>query len=157
MYVAACVAGDGYVGLAALPHPGVAVDSLYEDCVAVSADASPYLRGDSGACPLGYAFEEPYVASAELGVFGVDVFGLLVEDAYSLLGDVVVACAAHFCVCLVSQWVYKRIVGLFGTERGRAARLARGAHNPKVGSSNLPPATIRVGLSVFLFVPGYRE
>ena len=27
-------------------------------------------------------------------------------------------------------------------ERGGAARLARGAHNPKVGSSNLPPATI---------------
>jgi len=26
-------------------------------------------------------------------------------------------------------------------KRGRAARLARGAHNPKVGSSNLPPAT----------------
>jgi hypothetical protein len=26
-------------------------------------------------------------------------------------------------------------------ERGGAARLARGAHNPKVGSSNLPPAT----------------
>ena len=28
-----------------------------------------------------------------------------------------------------------------GGKRGRAARLARGAHNPKVGSSNLPPAT----------------
>ena len=130
------------MGFAALPYPGVAVDSLYEDGVAVSADASPYLRGEPGACPLGYSFEESCVASAELGVCGVDVFGLLVEYAYSLLGDVVVAAAAHFCGCLVSQWVYKRIVSLFGRKRGRAARLARGAHNPKVGSSNLPPATI---------------
>ena len=70
------------------------------------------------------------------------MFGLLVEYAYALLGDVVVAAVAHFCVCLVSHRVYKRIDCLFGAERGRAARLARGAHNPKVGSSNLPPATI---------------
>ena len=45
MHVAACVAGHGYVGLAALPYPGVAVDARYEDGVAVSADASPYLLG----------------------------------------------------------------------------------------------------------------
>ena len=38
--------------------------------------------------------------------------------------------------------VYKRMVVDRFLERGRAARLARGAHNPKVGSSNLPPATI---------------
>ncbi len=39
-----------------------------------------------------------------------------------------------------------------GAERGRAARLARGAHNPKVGSSNLPPATtILSNLSAELF------
>ena len=37
--------------------------------------------------------------------------------------------------------VYKSWVAIFGGKRGRAARLARGAHNPKVGSSNLPPAT----------------
>ena len=45
MHVAACVAGDGYVGFAALPDAGVAVDALYEDGVAFSADASPYLFG----------------------------------------------------------------------------------------------------------------
>jgi hypothetical protein len=45
VYVAACVAGDGYMGFTALPDAGVAVDSLYEDGVAVSADASPYLLG----------------------------------------------------------------------------------------------------------------
>ena len=86
------------------------------------------------------------------------MFGLLVEYAYALLGDVVVAVVAHFCVCLVSQWVYKRIDCLFGSERGRAARLARGAHNPKVGSSNLPPATI-LKTRVFWgsFVPSNRE
>lgn len=28
--------------------------------------------------------------------------------------------------------------GISEEQRGRAARLARGAHNPKVGSSNLP-------------------
>jgi len=69
------------------------------------------------------------------------VSGLVVEDAYSLLCDVSLAASAHFCVCLVSHRVYKRIDCLFGSERGGAARLARGAHNPKVGSSNLPPAT----------------
>jgi hypothetical protein len=69
------------------------------------------------------------------------VFGLVVEDAYALVGDVSLAASAHFCVCLGSHRVYKRIDCLFGSERGGAARLARGAHNPKVGSSNLPPAT----------------
>ena len=155
MYVAACVAGNGYVGFAALPDPGVAVDALYEDCVTVSADASPYLRGDSGAGPLGYAFEEPRVASAELGVGGVDVFGLIVEDAYALLGDVSLAASAHFCVCLVSHRVYKHIVCLFGRKRGGAARLARGAHNPKVGSSNLPPATIVGVVGFSLWCAGF--
>ena len=153
MYVAACVAGDGYVGLAALPDPGVAVDSLYEDGVAVSADASPYLRGEPGACSLGYSFEEPGVASAEFGVVGVDLFGLPVEYAYALLGDFVVASSAHFCVCLVSHRVYKHIVCLFGRKRGGAARLARGAHNPKVGSSNLPPATILLAVRVLCVDP----
>jgi hypothetical protein len=156
--VAACVAGDGYVGFAALPDAGVAVDSLYEDCVAFSADASPYLRGEPGACPLGYSFEEPCVASAEVWVCGVGLFGLVVEDVYALVGDVSLAASAHFCVCVGSHRVYKRIDCLFGSERGGAARLARGAHNPKVGSSNLPPATI---LETFVFwgsfVPSNRE
>ena len=40
--------------------------------------------------------------------------------------------------------VYKSMVGYVLVERGGAARLARGAHNPEVGSSNLPPATILV-------------
>ncbi len=53
------------------------------------------------------------------------------------------------CVGLFSGFVwwgdvYKSIVGYVLVERGGAARLARGAHNPKVGSSNLPPATISV-------------
>ena len=38
--------------------------------------------------------------------------------------------------------VYKSMEGYVLVERGGAARLARGAHNPEVGSSNLPPATI---------------
>ena len=40
--------------------------------------------------------------------------------------------------------VYKSMEGYVLVERGGAARLARGAHNPEVGSSNLPPATISV-------------
>ena len=40
--------------------------------------------------------------------------------------------------------VYKSMEGYGLLERGGAARLARGAHNPEVGSSNLPPATISV-------------
>ena len=88
------------------------------------------------------------------------MFSLVVEDTYSLLGDVSLAASAHFCVCLVSHRVYKRIDCLFGTERGGAARLARGAHNPKVGSSNLPPATILLTGGFLGFVcfgcQGYR-
>ena len=38
--------------------------------------------------------------------------------------------------------VYKSMEWYVLVERGGAARLARGAHNPEVGSSNLPPATI---------------
>lgn len=53
------------------------------------------------------------------------------------------------CVGLFSGFVwwgevYKRMEGYGLLERGGAARLARGAHNPKVGSSNLPPATINI-------------
>ncbi len=40
--------------------------------------------------------------------------------------------------------VYKSMEWYVLVERGGAARLARGAHNPEVGSSNLPPATILV-------------
>ena len=40
--------------------------------------------------------------------------------------------------------VYKSMEWYVLLERGGAARLARGAHNPEVGSSNLPPATISV-------------
>ena len=53
------------------------------------------------------------------------------------------------CVGLFSGFVwwgevYKSMEGYGLLERGGAARLARGAHNPEVGSSNLPPATISV-------------
>ena len=52
--------------------------------------------------------------------------------------------------------VYKSMEGYGLLERGGAARLARGAHNPEVGSSNLPPATILmsplVGGGLFLGV-----
>ena len=61
------------------------------------------------------------------------------------------AASAHFCVCVGSHRVYKRIDCLFGSERGGAARLARGAHNPKVGSSNLPPATNFLGVGWWWF------
>ena len=93
MDVSACVAGGGHVGLAALPYAGVAVDPLYEGGVAVSAYASPDVLGEPGACSLRYSFEEPCVASAELGVRGVDLFGLVVEDSYSLSGDAALALA----------------------------------------------------------------
>ncbi len=56
MDVAACVAGGGYVGFAALPYAGVCVYSLYEDGVAVSADASPDVSGEPCSCSLGYSF-----------------------------------------------------------------------------------------------------
>jgi hypothetical protein len=55
------------------------------------------------------------------------------------LGGIVVGL---FSLGLGAGRVYKIMVGVCVLERGRAARLARGAHNPKVGSSNLPPATI---------------
>ena len=95
MNVAAGVAGGGYVGLAALPYPGVAGDSLYQDGVAISAYASPHVLGEPSACPLRYSFDEPGVSSAELGVPGVGFLGLVVEYAYALLGDVSLGASAH--------------------------------------------------------------
>ena len=50
--------------------------------------------------------------------------------------------------------VYKSMEGYVLVERGGAARLARGAHNPEVGSSNLPPATILVCGWLRIRVPG---
>jgi len=94
VHVAAGVAGGGDVGLAALPYTCMATDAGYEDRAAFSADALPDFPGEPCARSHGYSFEEPRVASAELGVPGVDVFGLFVEDAYSLLGDALPG-AAH--------------------------------------------------------------
>ena len=129
------------MGLAALPDAGVTVDAGDEDGAAASAYASPDVGWELGACALGDAAEEPDVSAALGGVGAVRLFGLVEEYLYALLRDASGVCAGHF-ICGLGGWkVYKTIGLLIWSERGGAARLARGAHNPKVGSSNLPPAT----------------
>ena len=73
----------------------------------------------------------------------IGCFGEVEEDSDSFTGYP--ACVIGHSVAPLWFWgsgrVYKSWVDNVQGKRGRAARLARGAHNPKVGSSNLPPAT----------------
>ncbi len=144
--VAAFEACGGDVGLPALADAGAAGGAGYKVCVAFAADLAAEVGGQVGAGALGDLAGEVDVALGELGVPGVCGLCLLEEGADPFQGDLGVL-FGHFGLPFGRVWglgiEFIRVGWVFGLlQRGRAARLARGAHNPKVGSSNLPPATI---------------
>ena len=144
--MAALEAGGGDVGLAALAYAGSAGGPWDEVGLAVSADSSSEVPGEVGPGAHSDPAGEVDVSLGEVGVLGECLLSLLEEDADALLGYPCGPSVGHsgclFPVFGCGGRVYKRMVVDRFLERGRAARLARGAHNPKVGSSNLPPATI---------------
>ena len=96
MYVAAEVARGCGVGFAALPDPGVAVDSGDEDSAAASAYASPDVGGQLGPGPLGDPPQELDISSAEDLVCAVCLFRPVEEYLYALLCDASRVWAGHF-------------------------------------------------------------
>ena len=93
--------------------------------------------------PAREAAGEYNVSLRPLGVFQLLLLGEVKEYSYPLPGDPSRVVGHSFSLLGLGESgrVYKSWVDILGGKRGRAARLARGAHNPKVGSSNLPPAT----------------
>ncbi len=142
--MAAAQAGHGDVWLTVLPDPGAARRGRH---VSLAPGADPMLQvgREVEPVPRGYAPGEVDVSLRPVGLGGVGGLGEAEEGPYPLgrypllfarLGSPPLGLGE-------SGRVYKSWVDILGGKRGRAARLARGAHNPKVGSSNLPPATIR--------------
>ena len=95
------------------------------------------------AIPARDPTREGSVALRSLGVCPLEALGEGEEYLDSLVGysSSVVGHLVSTLGLGESGRVYKSWVDIVAGKRGRAARLARGAHNPKVGSSNLPPAT----------------
>ena len=143
--VAASEACGGDVGLPVLADAGATGGSGDEVGVAFAADLAAEVWGEVSAGALGDLAGEVDVALGTLGVAGVCGLCLLEEGVDPFQGDFG-GLFGHFGLPLGRVWglgiEFIRVWWLNGVlERGRAARLARGAHNPKVGSSNLPPAT----------------
>ena len=111
-----------------------------EVALAAAAYAAPEIGGEVDAVAGGQSHGEADVAVGAFRVCSAGPLGLVEEDAYPLEGDS--PRVTHGPRLLGGEGeIYKSWVAIASAERGRAARLARGAHNPKVGSSNLPPAT----------------
>ena len=140
--MAAAQACDGDVWLACLPYACSARRRAHVG-FAPGADAAPEFAWNMNAVPAGYLPGQGGVALRPLGVCSLEALGECEEYSYSFVGysSGVVGHRVSTLGLGESGRVYKSWVAIFGGKRGRAARLARGAHNPKVGSSNLPPAT----------------
>ena len=140
--MAAAFAGDGDVWLAGLPDACAAGGWTHIGFTA-GADEAPKLPGDVYTVPTGNSARQGGVSLCPLGVGSLEPLSECEEYPDSFVGYAP-GVVDHLVSPLglgKSGRVYKSWVDIMRVERGRAARLARGAHNPKVGSSNLPPAT----------------
>ncbi len=133
---------DGDVWLALLPYPCSASCGSHVG-LAAGAEEAPEVAGYVDPVPTRNAAGDLDVSLGSLGVLYLVALGEP-EQYPDPLSRYPLRVIRHACRprLVGSGRVYKSWAGDTVAERGRAARLARGAHNPKVGSSNLPPATM---------------